>query len=173
MGSMMRVIRGAAAIGAVLAIGALFTGVALAQQYPPKAPSVGVSDATVTAGESVTVSGSGWQAGSSVSLSFHSAPTSLGSANVRADGTFSTGVTIPSSASAGTHLIVASGTASNGRQRSVSTEVTVLAAAGASGTTAFTGAQVQTWMVAAAVLLAIGIGLVLASRRRSRVSIDH
>src|SRR5918911_456536 len=111
MGSMMRVIRGAAAIGAVLAIGALFTGVALAQQYPPSAPSVAVSDSTVTPGQSVSVSGSGWEAGTTVSLSFDSAAGSLGSANVRADGTFSMGVTIPASASAGTHLIGAAGNA--------------------------------------------------------------
>jgi len=36
-------VRGAAAIAVVVAIGALFTGVALAQQYPPAAPSVGTA----------------------------------------------------------------------------------------------------------------------------------
>lgn len=139
--------------------------------YPPAAPTVGVSDSTVQPGQTITVTGDRWEAGTAVALSFHSAPVPLGTATVRPDGTFSARVTIPSDATAGTHEIIASGTASNGRPRSVSTTVTVLGdVVTAPGSTAFTGAHLQVWMVAALILFVIGMGLVVAARRRTHPS---
>jgi hypothetical protein len=158
----------AAIAAVVLVVVVTSIGVASAA-YPPAAPSVGVSDSTVTAGASVTVTGDRWQGGSTVTLSFHSTVVRLGSVTTRPDGSFSTSVTIPSNASAGTHAIVASGTASNGRARTVSTAVTVLGdVVTAPGSTAFTGAHLDVWMATALLLFLAGAGLILIGRRRSR-----
>lgn len=146
-------------------------GVAAAQLYPPNGPSVGVSDSTVRPGQQIVVSGDRWQAGTTVALSFHSDPVDLGTASVRADGSFAKTITIPLGATAGTHDIVASGTAASGRQRSVATSVEVLAVVSAGGgSTAFTGAEIQVWMSLALALFGVGLGLLLVTRRRrSRV----
>jgi hypothetical protein len=156
--------------GLTLALTVATAGVALAA-YPPDAPSVGVSDATVRPGDSITVTGERWEGGTSVSLSFHSAVVSLGSVTTASDGSFSTSVTIPSSATPGTHQIVAGGIASSGRSATARTDITVLGGVvTAPGSTAFTGAHLDVWMVAALLLFVLGLGLLVASRRRVRAS---
>jgi len=150
----------------------LFVGVpiAAAQQYPPDAPSVSVSDSTVAPGESIVLTGERWQGGASIVLTFHSAAVSLGSVTARPDGSFSTSVTIPSSAAPGAHQILATGTASSGATRTVATDLTVLGTVTPPGGTAFTGSRLQVWMVAGVVLLFVGLALIVLGRRRSRVS---
>jgi len=46
--------------------------------------------------------------------------------------------------------------------------VTPPGAGGVSGSTAFTGIDITVWMVAAAAMLVLGVGLLFAARRRSR-----
>jgi hypothetical protein len=144
----------------------------LAQTYPPGAPSVGVSDAIVTPGESITVSGAGWLPGSLVDLTFESAPIALGTARVRADGTFSTTVTIPIAASPGTHFIVASGTAADGTQATATTTITVLAAGGGAGAPG-TGANLGAGILILAALLVVGVTALVGTRRRLVAQPQH
>jgi hypothetical protein len=98
-----------------------------------------------------------------VDLTFESAPVALGTATVRADGTFSTTVTIPSSASPGTHFIVASGTAADGTQATATTTITVLAAGGGAPGT---GANLGAGILILAALLVVGVTALVATRRR-------
>ena len=74
-----------------------------AAQYQPGNGSASVSDSTVSRGQSVTVSASGCTAGSTVTFFFDG--NSAGSATADSSGTASTGITIPSDASFGTHTI--------------------------------------------------------------------
>jgi hypothetical protein len=134
--------------------------------YPPDAVSVGVSDSTVTPGEAITVTGDRWKAGGTIHLEFHSTPVQLGTAKARADGTFSATVTIPSTATAGTHTILAAGIGADGAQHTARTTIEVLGVVTAGGSTAFTGAAVRVWMFLAISLFGVGLGLVLVSRRR-------
>jgi LPXTG-motif cell wall-anchored protein len=48
--------------------------------------------------------------------------------------------------------------------------VTPPGAGGASGATAFTGIDITVWMLAAAALLVVGLGLLVAARRRARTA---
>ena len=48
--------------------------------------------------------------------------------------------------------------------------VTPPGAGGVSGSTAFTGIDITVWMLAIAALLAVGVGLMLAARRRARTA---
>jgi LPXTG-motif cell wall-anchored protein len=48
--------------------------------------------------------------------------------------------------------------------------VTPPGAGGVSGSTAFTGTDITVWMVAAAAMLVVGLGLLVAARRRARTA---
>jgi LPXTG-motif cell wall-anchored protein len=48
--------------------------------------------------------------------------------------------------------------------------VTPPGAGGVSGSTAFTGIDITVWMLAVAALLVVGVGLLLAARRRARTA---
>jgi LPXTG-motif cell wall-anchored protein len=48
--------------------------------------------------------------------------------------------------------------------------VTPPGAGGVSGSTAFTGMDITVWMLAVAALLVVGLGLVVAARRRARTA---
>lgn len=169
---------------ATVAIMALATGTAFAQYPPPAGGGTTVSDATVAPGESLTVSGSGWQSGSTVTMTLFSDPVGLGTAAVSGDGTFSAQVEIPSSVSPGTHELQVSGTGADGQPRTTSTRLVVLGAqggasgsasgSGASGSAgsgssglAETGRGAGTTAALALALLAVGGGVLLAARRRS------
>ena len=78
------------------------------------AASVSIGQGTVRPGASLVTSGRGFKPGTSVQLILHSTPTSLGTATVAADGTFSTTVVIPSTVTAGAHHVVAAGEDSTG-----------------------------------------------------------
>lgn len=163
-----------------IAVMALATGTAFAQ-YPPTATGgTTVSDATLAPGESLTVSGSGWEAGSSVTMTLFPDPVGLGTAAVSADGTFSASVTIPTSVSPGTHELRVSGTGADGQPRTSSTSLVIVGASsgsasgsGASGSggsgsdLAATGRGTGTTAVLAVLLLGIGGGVLLMARRRS------
>jgi len=129
-------------------------------QYPPAEPTGEVSDSTVTPCQTITVSGSNWESGSTVDISLDGA--SLGSASVGPGGNFSTSVQIPCSLSPGTYALVLSGTDADGNLATVTSNITVLAGV----TTAGTGANLGAGLGLLAVLLILGIGALLVSRRR-------
>jgi hypothetical protein len=79
-----------------------------------------VSDATVTSGETINVSGGGFAPNRDVRLDFFSDPVFLGSTRSASSGRFSLAVTIPLNASPGPHRIIASGPgAGGGTHRSI------------------------------------------------------
>jgi hypothetical protein len=83
---------------------------ASANPYPPGSScTVSSSDHAVHGGDTVTITGSGFPANSTVQLSVHSSPdVSLGSVKTDAHGSFTDTVTIPKSITGTDHSIVAS-----------------------------------------------------------------
>jgi hypothetical protein len=75
----------------------------------------------------VTVSCSGWAASSAATITFQSDPVLLATVTTSGTGTISTSVTIPSSATTGSHSLVIAGTAANGSTRTVTIPLTVTA----------------------------------------------
>lgn len=170
--------RFAATLAAGLILVALGGGSAFAQTpYPiPTSGSTSVSQATVEPGEPFTVSGSGWQPGSTVTLTLFSDPVRLGTATVDGSGSFSTQVSVPNSVTAGSHTLQVSGTGADGQPRTTSTRIVVVGAASASrgtgsGTSdlADTGVAVGRTVALATALLIVGVGALLVTRRNSRV----
>jgi 5'-nucleotidase len=151
----MRQIARALAAGSILTV--LVATPATAQTYPPDEPTVEVSDSTVQPCDTITVTGSNQEAGSTVNITFDGEV--IGSATVAADGTFSATVQIPCDTAPGTYVLSAGG---------ANTEITVLAA-GAAGGGADTGADVSAGMAIMVGLFVLGVGALMATRRRSRV----
>lgn len=136
---------------------------AIAQTYPPNAPTCSVSQGTVAPGESVTVSGENWLPNSTVSISLEGVGT-LGTTTTNDEGSFSTVVTIPASAPIGSTEITCSGRDQNRDPFSLGTTVTVVAVG---GLPARTGAQLEVWMMILPIaFFGVGAGLILISRRR-------
>jgi hypothetical protein len=153
----------------VVAVACVITSTAvvvLAQtaQYPPHRPTCSVSQGTVSPGESITVSGQNWRPNFTVTIALKGDGV-LGTATANTQGSFSTIVTIPSSAPAGLTQIQCRGQRPNGDPFVLGITITILAAA-AGGVTAFTGAQIEVWMILAIALLGIGVALIFISRRR-------
>jgi len=97
------------------------------------APVVAVEQSSVAAGGSVTVSGSGFDAGEPVDLVLNSDPVSLGDVMADAAGSFAVIVTVPLVVNTGPHTLVATGREST-RQAFAALEVTaVMTGGGASG----------------------------------------
>jgi hypothetical protein len=128
--------------------------------------NVTVSAATVTLsvpqvkqGGSLTVSGAGFVAGSSVQIVLHSSPVVLATVVASPSGTFSQSVVIPSATVAGIHTLVADG----GSVVATSGNLTVIPLL------ASTGVNVTPGLIGAGVLLATGMAALAlsATRRRS------
>lgn len=178
--------RAALLTGAVLALGPLgavsLPAPAGAQTCPSTyAPSPCVTltlSATIVApGVAITITGSGFLAFSVIVITFHTAPVTL--ATVRADGNgdFSATVTIPASATPGSHVIEASGTGANGQPLTLTTPVTIASAIPVSvpsasrptstaGQLPFTGANLALTGGTGGVLVLGGAAAIVASRRR-------
>jgi hypothetical protein len=154
------------AVACVIASTAV-VGLAQTAQYPPHRPTCSVSQGTVAPGESVTVSGQNWRPNFRVTIALKGDGV-LGTATANAQGSFSTIVTIPSSAPAGLTQIQCRGQRPNGDPFVLGITITILAAA--AGGAAFTGAQLEVWMILAIALLGIGLALIFISRRR-RISL--
>jgi len=103
---------------------------AFAQQYPPSVNFLTISDATPSPGETITLTGQTFQAGSTVTLTLHSEPVVLGSATADAAGKMALQATIPSDTPLGSHTITADGTAPDGSPLSLSVSLTVVPAQG-------------------------------------------
>jgi titin len=121
------------------------------------------SSSTVAPGKTVTVTGTGYAPGSSVSVVIYSTPQVLTTIIADASGNFSVQVTIPAGLAAGSHTLVASGVDASGVLRYVTLPVTVTS----SGTAAlaYTGADVGLPAIGGLVAVAVGAGLLVARRR--------
>jgi len=148
----------------------------------PEVPAeIELGAASVKAGGTVTVSGSGFAEGAELRLELRSDPVQLGTATAAADGSFQRTVTIPANTPAGAHtlaVILPDGT-------EVTAAITVTAAPGggvvapgdgsggvSDGDLATTGADSMPYIVAAVVLLAAGLGLFAMRRRRQHATVE-
>jgi LPXTG-motif cell wall-anchored protein len=161
----------AAAGAAALVVGAAPVG---AQQYPPAPNFLTIDDSTPTPGQTVTIESGVYIPGSTVEVVLTSVPVTLGTASAADNGEVSLQATIPADAAPGTHTITASGTTEGGPIVQ-SITITVVGAEGlvgapqtdAGGALPKTGSNSTMPLVrAAALLLAVGSMLLLATRRR-------
>lgn len=127
--------------------------------------TVSLSAATVAAGGSLRVSGTGFESGERVVIELRSTPTVLATVTADASGNLSTQVTIPASTAAGSHRIVL--IAASGETVSAALRV-VSAADGSLATTGSNGAGA--WWAGGAALLAVALGGALVWWRRVRLS---
>ncbi len=142
-------------------------------------PEISVSGGgVVSAGGTITVSGSGFMGGDLLRVELRAGPVVLGTATAGADGTFSATFTIPANTAVGAHSIVV--IAANGDE--VGTPITVTAAEVPGGpgtnpgtnpgngndpdTIAKTGFEGGTFGMAAMLVLLLGVGLTVMSQRR-------
>ncbi len=147
--------------------------VAGAQQYPPGAFFLTVSDTTVFPGQTITVSGAVTPGATTVSFTFFSVAQSVGDVTPAADGTFSADVTIPTDAEVGSHTLVAN----DNTGLEVSASLTVVAAGGGAAGAGATGAgdlprtgddtSIPLARIAIVLVAAGGAVLFFARRRRS------
>ncbi|MFC7579798.1 GH92 family glycosyl hydrolase [Schaalia naturae] len=141
---------------------------------PAGRASIALSDTEVQAGESLTVTGTGFSAGEKVLLTLASDPVTLTTTTAARDGSLSVVVTIPASTPAGDHTITAAGQ-SSGLTATAALVVSTTSTGGNGGSTistdpgslTSTGAHGILWLVAGAVLLlAAGAATLVARRRR-------
>lgn len=177
-------------LGAALAGGAglvaLAAGPSAAQVcYPIGSPActttipgpvggITVSDVTVTGGQSLLVTGDGFQAGSTATVTIESVEQTIGTAVVDAQGKVSTKVTIPTNLENGVHTIRIKGTGSNGQPRVLSQLVTLTGAGTGTGTTgtglARTGVYVVPASVAGLGLLGTGVFLARTAKKKKALA---
>jgi LPXTG-motif cell wall-anchored protein len=143
-------------------------GAVHAQDYPPAANSLVVSDTTVVVGQSVTLTSKTFLAGSQVTFTMFSAPIVLGTATANSSGVATLVTAIPGGVAAGSHRVEATGTGTNGQPLTVSSTITV---GGTGGTNLPTTGSANTrpmTQIALGALAGGGLLVFLASRRRSR-----
>jgi titin len=170
-----------AAVAALAMVGLFWASPAFA--YGPTGPSLGTNINvvnTTTGGASITISGSNYQPGETVTLVLFSTPVTLGTSGpTDATGSFSMPVTIPTGTPLGAHTIVGTG---NAIGDSASTAITVVSASAGTaavitpssgtsgGSLAFTGSDIAALTGVGAISLALGGMLVFAGRRRRATS---
>jgi hypothetical protein len=163
------------AIFAVAAIGLTAAPVA-AQQYPPEEKTIAASDTTPCPGGATTITGEGFDAGSTVQLTLDGT-TSLGSATVGDDGTFSVEVTIPETTATGEHTVSATGTgidaAITATLEVVSCEAPATTTTVVGGALPRTGSNSTMPLVRAGLALTAigGVLLAVAAKRRRRTAV--
>jgi hypothetical protein len=139
-----------------------------------------VTPSTVPPGGSITVQSSGWQAGSSESVTLHSDPVTLGALTADASGNVSGNFSVPAATATGAHTVVIDGKDAQGATRQVTLNITVATSTTGGATTgtgtgtstagalAFTGDATRNLASAALLLIAAGLFLLgQASRRRA------
>ena len=144
---------------------------------PTAAGPLTSSGSSVSAGDVITISGSGFAADTLIEIVLYSAPQMVGTAQTDATGAFSKQVTLPAGLN-GAHTLVAGGLGPDGNTRYLTTALAFPAAvspvsavtdstssASTSGL-AITGAPVQQTALLGGVVLTFGLALVLVSRRR-------
>ncbi|MGY1742204.1 MULTISPECIES: fibronectin type III domain-containing protein [unclassified Blastococcus] len=125
----------------------------------------GFSTGSVTQGQTITVSGSGYAPFSTVTVLVYSSPTVLGTVEADANGAFTFTGKLPAGLAAGSHTLVAAGVDADGNPRYLTQAITVGGPTG-SGGLAYTGADIAVPAIGGLAALAVGGGLVLAGRRR-------
>jgi alpha-L-fucosidase len=146
-----------AALGLSLAVPAF-------AQYPV-GPGITCPEITQVGG-SLSVAGTNWLPESTVVLTFESDPVVVGTPETDSEGAFSTTVTIPADAEAGQHTLTATGRDQNGDPAQASCPITVTAGAGPGGGLPITGTNITLGLVLLAVMIAAGLGFLVASRRK-------
>jgi titin len=127
------------------------------------------ASSTVAPGTTMTVSGTGYAPFSRVTVLIYSEPQVLKVVIADVNGAFTVEVTVPAGLAVGQHTLVASGLDANGVLRYVSLPVTVSVDSTGATTAklAATGADVALPLAGGLAALALGGGLIVASRRRS------
>jgi hypothetical protein len=157
--------RASIVIMVMAALGLSLAVPAFAQDGYPIGPGVSCDVTSVQAGGTVGVDGSNWLPESTVVLTFQSDPVVVGTPETDSEGAFSTTVTIPSDAEAGSHTITATGRNQEGDPDSATCALTVTAGEEPGGV-AFTGTNISLGLVILAVLVAAGLGFMVAGRRK-------
>ena len=158
-------------VGMIVGAGAATAAGTTTPAYPPSTcANPAVSTTTPTAGGTLTVTGTGYVAGASVSivLTQGSQTWALASVVASSTGTFSQSVTLPSGVS-GQASVTTTGGVPAGCSAVSPITITISAAQGASGgggTPASTGVDVQVLLIVAGILLAVGLPLAVTRRRR-------
>lgn len=116
-------------------------------------------------GKKITVTGTGYAPGSTVTVVAYSTPQVLTTVVADVNGNFSVEVTVPATLAVGNHTLVASGVDANGVLRYVTLPITVTAAGTAQ--LAATGADVALPVIGGIAALGLGAGLVVVARRRA------
>jgi hypothetical protein len=127
---------------------------------PARSSPLGLTARTLHKGDQLTLSGSGFEPGTQVTIEFHSTPSVLAVVRANDRGDFTTTVTVPTDASPGTHHFVATGAAPNGAQNLLTAPISVVLPA-----------RAHDWvlpalMVALTIVLAVGAATVLTLSSR-------
>ncbi|MDT0262077.1 hypothetical protein [Jatrophihabitans lederbergiae] len=160
-----RIRRLTASVAAVvgLLLGALaFAASANAAPYTNQA-TISVSTQNPAVGGSLAISGDGFAAGETVSLTLHTQTYNLGSATTDVSGRFTATVTLPAGVS-GAHTIVATGLSSG---QTTSITITIGSSVSSSGGLPNTGVAVLGVGVVGAALLIGGAAMLVVGQRRS------
>jgi LPXTG-motif cell wall-anchored protein len=167
----------------ILALAALTLGLLASTAASPASAGGGPSDyadcmitvspSTFQAGDTVTVTGTGFQPDFETVIEFNSVTVQVGTVTTDGAGAFSLEVTIPLDATDGPHTITA---VCDAEGNITSTDVTVSSTSAPTtpppgGPLPRTGSDAQPLVIAGLVALLAGIALVLVSRRRRRA--DH
>lgn len=161
--------RGKLAFVAVVAV--LGLGVATpAFAYGPNAAVITTSTSVAGPGGSLTVFGSSFVPGETITLVLHSTPVTLGTTTADASGSFSTNVTIPSDTPPGAHKLIATGSSGDSSTTALTVTGGTATVAVATPDLPFTGADIAAVSGVGAIALALGGVLLLAGRRRRQIS---
>jgi hypothetical protein len=162
----------------VLALGVLIgtATAAVAQTYPPVSNPLTISSSVAVAGQPLTVSGEGAQPGATVTFTFASQPVVVATTTADGNGRFSATFRIPADATPGEHTVTAT---SNGEvlgvvtvrvlpasQEQLQREREAQAQAQAQDLLAFTGFNGLLKLCLGLGMIAVGVVLLLAIRRR-------
>lgn len=165
MAARIRRLTASVAVAVGFLLGALaFTAPANAAPYTNQA-TIAVSTQNPPVGGSLTISGEGFAAGETVSLSLHTQTYNLGSANADDSGRFTTTVTLPSGVS-GVHTILATGL-SSGQTTSITITIGSSVSSSAGGGLPNTGVAVLGVGGVGAALLIAGAAMLVVGQRRS------
>lgn len=128
---------------------------------PAVEPTLSLGAATVVAGGSLMISGTGFAPNAGAGIELHSTPVTLAAIKTGAGGELRATVTIPTDTAPGRHTIVVEDAQGTRASAAISIGAAVLPATGA--------AAVTPWMIAAALTLLLAGGvLILATRLRRR-----
>lgn len=139
--------------------------VANAQNYTTQTGTLGVSDATVVPGQTITVTGSGFAGNTSVTITMESQPVTLKTTTANAQGQLNTQVTIPSNTTPGSHTLRAIGRSSDGGTLVLAASI-VVSSGGQTGALPRTGPSTALGLTGIGFLLAAAGGCAAAVKSR-------